>query len=135
MREPWTQLFVHLVWATWNRAPLLTPWIHTQVDACIRRECVKLRVEVLAFGGVEDHVHLLARFPTTISIAQLTKQLKGVSSHMVEKKLDVPFRWQGGYGAFSLSKRHVPRITQYVLNQEEHHRENRIFLPLELPRD
>ena len=25
MREPYTQLYVHLVWSTWDRQPLLTP--------------------------------------------------------------------------------------------------------------
>lgn len=32
------------------------------------------------------------------------------------------FSWQEGYGAFSYSKGDVPRVVDYIKNQEEHHR-------------
>jgi REP element-mobilizing transposase RayT len=112
-----------MVWATWDRAPLLEPGLMQVVDAAVRRECVGLKVEVVAFGGVSDHVHLLARIPTTISVAQLVKQVKGSSSHLLTNRLRVPFKWQGGYGAFTVSKSLVPRVRDYVLDQERHHRE------------
>ena len=123
MREPFTQVYLHLVWATWNRAPLLTPELWRAVDGCIRHECAQMRVEVVALGGVEDHVHLLVRIPMTLPIASLVKQVKGSSSHLLSERLKVPFRWQGGYGAFSVSKSAVARAREYVLNQERHHRE------------
>ena len=42
----------------------------------------------------------------------------------VSKKgfLKTRFNWQSGYGAFSYSKSHVPRVVRYIQNQEEHHR-------------
>jgi putative transposase len=121
MRKPFTKLYLHLVWSTWNRAPLLTPVLQLAVDRCIRDKCVELGVDVVAFGGVSDHVHLLVRPPTTISVADLVKQVKGSSSHMVSSRLHEPFRWQGRYGAFTVSPSHVPRVRDYVLNQERHH--------------
>ncbi|WP_420129515.1 IS200/IS605 family transposase [Longimicrobium sp.] len=132
---PWTQLYLHLVWATWNRAPLLTPRLMEAVDRCIRAECVQMRVEVIAFGGVADHVHLLVRIPTTITVADLVKQVKGSSSHMLGQRMRVAFRWQGKYGAFSLSTSHVERIRGYVLNQEQHHADGTSYPLLELPSD
>jgi putative transposase len=135
MRAPFTKLYVHLVWATWNRAPILTPRVREAVDRCIRAECVKLGVEVIAFNGVADHVHLLVRIPTTVSVSQLVKQVKGTSSHMLGQRMRIAFRWQGGYGAFTLSPSHVPRIREYVLNQEKHHADGSAHPPLELPDD
>ncbi len=123
MREPYTQLFVHIVWATWDRAPLLEPHLMQVVDAAVRHECIDLKVDVVAFGGISDHVHLLARIPTTISVAQLVKQVKGSTSHLLTNRLRIPFKWQGGYGAFTVSKSLVPRVRDYVLHQEQHHRE------------
>ncbi|HYW10752.1 MAG TPA: transposase [Longimicrobium sp.] len=78
MRKPFTRLYVHLVWSTWNRAPLLTPALLQAIDKCIRAECVKVGADVPAFGGVADHVHLLVRLPTTISVAVFVKQVKGL---------------------------------------------------------
>jgi putative transposase len=133
MREPFTQLYVHLVWATWDRAPLLSPALMEHVDNVVRAECVRMRADVLAFNGVADHVHLLVRFPTTVAIAALVKQVKGVSSHLLGQHLRVPFRWQGGYGAFTLSKSQVPRVREYVLDQQRHHAEGTVHAPLEPP--
>ena len=89
--------------------------------------------EVIAIGGMEDHVHLLVRMPATLSAAALVKQVKGASSHLVNPVhgQGATFRWQGRYGAFSVSRQHVERIRRYVLNQESHHREGRTALYLE----
>lgn len=121
MRKPYTKLYLHLVWSTWDRAPLLTPVLLQAVDRCIRDKCVSLRTDVVAFGGVSDHVHLLVRVPTTLSVAELVKQVKGSSSHFASQRMRTPFRWQGRYGAFTISPSHVPRVRAYVLNQARHH--------------
>ena len=132
MLKPYTQLFVHLVWATWDRAPLLEPWLRPVVDGAVREECARLRVEVIAFGAVSDHVHLLVRLPTTVSIAGLVKQVKGATSHLINRRLQVSFKWQGRYGAFTVSKPMLPRARDYVLNQEQHHRDGTQYPSVEL---
>jgi putative transposase len=135
MRAPWTQLYLHLVWSTWDRHPFLVQGIRERVYECVQAECVELRVDVVAIGGIEDHVHLLVRVPTTIAPADLVKRVKGASSHRVNHDVRPPFyfKWQGAYGAFSVSKRHVPLIREYVLRQEEHHRERSLYRLLEPP--
>jgi REP element-mobilizing transposase RayT len=123
MREPYTQLFLHVVWATWDRLPLLTPALVQPVYAGIQAQCVELKCRAIAIGGIEDHVHLLVRFPATISVAQLVKQAKGSSSHLITHELapESGFKWQGYYGAFTLSKAEVSRVREYILRQREHH--------------
>jgi REP element-mobilizing transposase RayT len=133
MREPFTKFYLHVTWATWDRAPLITPRLLEAVDKCIRADCVAIGADVVAFGGVQDHVHLLVRFPTTISVADLVKQVKGSSSHLVSQRLRVAFKWQGGYGAFTVSHYHVDRVRDYVLRQPEHHAQGSTHPALELP--
>lgn len=133
MRQPFAQLFVHLVWATWDRLPLITPHLEAPLYACMCAECRKLKVEVIALNGVEDHVHLLVRIPTTIAVAELAKQVKGSSSHLATH--EVPggdgFKWQGAYGAFSVSPHDVPAVREYVDRQKEHHATDHIDDELE----
>lgn len=131
MRTPYTQLYVHLVWATWDRLPLLTSDVRRTAYASFNAECESHGAELLAAGGIEDHVHLLVRLPTTISIAALVKQLKGVSSYRLTRRGGETFRWQGGYGAFTVSKSAVPRVVEYIRNQERHHREGTFLSTLE----
>lgn len=123
MREPYTQLYVHLVWATWQRLPLITHEIKRVVYASIQSECRDLRVELVALGGMSDHVHLLARIPASLSVSNLVKQAKGSTSHLITHGIGEaqPFKWQGGYGAFSVTKRDVATIAKYIENQERHH--------------
>ena len=134
MRAPYTQLYLHLVWATWDRLPLLTPTVMPQVYDCLQAECTRLRVDLLAIGGIEDHVHLLVRTPPSISVSYLVQQLKGVSSHMANHAIpkDFAFKWQGAYGAFAVSKRLVPQACDYIVNQEQRHRAGQVHQTLEL---
>src|SRR5687768_17131316 len=59
----------------------------------------------LLTGGVEDHVHMLARFGRTITQAELVKELKRVSNLWLKEQCGLwDFEWQGGYADFSVSE-------------------------------
>ncbi len=75
-------------------------------------------------GGVNDHVHVLASLPKTMSVADFVRTIKAESSKWM-KTLDpsyAQFAWQDGYGAFSVSPSVLPRTVEYIKNQAEHHR-------------
>ncbi|HEU0299009.1 MAG TPA: IS200/IS605 family transposase [Longimicrobium sp.] len=133
MRRPWTQLYVHLVWSTWKRAPLITPEIEPRIYSVLHHQASELGADVLAIGGMEDHVHVLARFTPTIALSTLVQRMKGASSHFVTHVLraEQAFKWQGAYGAFALTKRAVPHVRAYVLNQRSHHAAGTLYRDLE----
>jgi putative transposase len=118
-----SRLYVHMVWATWDRAPLITPAIRDRIYPMMQRHAANLGAEVIAIGGIEDHVHVLARFPSTLTIAMLVQRMKGASSYLATQVMGELFRWQGSYGAFTVSQRGLDRVRDYVLNQEAHHRD------------
>ncbi len=128
MRRNKLALFLHLVWATWDRLPLITPDIERRLYRNIESEAQKLGCQVLALNGVEDHVHLLVTIPSTLTVADLLKQVKGVSSHFVNEVLKPPaqFKWQGSYGAFTVSRWDVARIKEYIKRQKEHHQSSEL---------
>ena len=125
MPESCTHLYVHFVWATWDRAPAVSPAMEQPIHACIADECLQLRCRCVAVGGTEDHVHVLVRLRASVSVAEMAKQMKGSSSHLVNHQVapDANFRWQGTYGAFSVSPDDVDRVVQYINHQREHHRQ------------
>ena len=133
MRRNKLALFLHLVWATWDRLPLITPDIERRLYRNIESEAQKQGCTVLALNGTEDHVHLLVIFPTTITIADVLKHVKGVSSRFVNETLRPPaqFKWQGSYGAFTVSRWDVARIKEYIKRQKEHHRGGELVPELE----
>ena len=129
MRRNKLNLYLHLVWATWDRLPLITPNIETPLYHCIQQEAQEQTCKVLALNGIADHIHLFVTLPTTITIANLVKQVKGVSSHFVNDQLQpsTQFKWQGYYGAFTVSRWDVDKIIQYIKGQKEHHRTNNLW--------
>lgn len=129
MREPFTQLYLHAVWSTWDRLPLITEAIEDRIYAAIAQKCHELKCEPLAIGGIADHVHLLVRLHTTVAVATLLKETKGASSHLVTHEI-MPghfFKWQGAYGAFTIRKSDVTTVKAYILNQKQHHAESEII--------
>jgi len=128
MRAPYTQLYLHCVWGTWDRLPLITPQVERRLYAAILAKCHELKCEMVALGGVEDHVHLLVRFPTTLAVATLLKEVKGASSHLMTHEITPGefFKWQGAYDAFTVSKDGVKAVADYIHNQKAHHAEKRL---------
>jgi putative transposase len=56
------------------------------------------------------------------------KDLKGSSSHLMNHKLalDETFKWQGGYGVFSVSVKDLPKVRSYIVNQKKHHSDSNL---------
>jgi putative transposase len=118
-------VYCHLTFSTKDRRPLLRDkavreGLHGYLGGISKQlECAPILV-----GGVEDHVHLLARLGRTITQAEWVKELKRVSNlWLKEQGRDyADFEWQGGYANFSVSQSNLDQVRQYIANQEEHHR-------------
>ncbi|MBM3143380.1 MAG: IS200/IS605 family transposase [Chloroflexi bacterium] len=128
-----TELYIHIIWGTWDRLPLITEAIERRLYAAIAAKCRELTCIPLAIGGIEDHVHLLARLHAPISVSELVKGVKGSSSHLVTHEITPGqfFKWQGSYSAFSVSPADLPRLEVYIANQKQHHAANDLTLEWE----
>jgi putative transposase len=95
--------------------------------------CRNLGCTPLAIGGINDHVHLLMRLSPKIAVAQLVGQIKGASSHAVTHAIrpDYFFKWQGSYGAFTISQRSIEQVYSYIQHQKKHHAERTVINALE----
>lgn len=123
MRRAYLKVYIHFVWATWDRYPILTSDIRDRVFRAVLSKCDELGCRAEAIGGVEDHMHLLVKMPSTISIAELVKGLKGSTSHLTSHTIAPGqfFKWQGSYGAISVSPDDLADAINYVRNQDRHH--------------
>jgi REP element-mobilizing transposase RayT len=130
------ELYVHLVWATWDRRPVLAADVRPVLWRAISEQAHRVGANALAVGGIEDHVHVLARYPARMAVSDLARHLKGASSWFARTTLrlgcdETGFRWQGAYGAFSVSRRGLEPVAAYIANQEHHHRTGTLIRPLE----
>ncbi len=120
------RLHYHLIWATFQRAPLLTRELEQPIYGVILRKAEEMGIIIHAIGNIEDHIHVAASIPPKIAVADVLKHFKGASSHYVNHQsgASTDFAWQEGYGALTFGERSMPDIVAYVRNQKEHHRQN-----------
>ena len=122
-RHSHARLYVHSVWTTKDRVPVLDRTLLLQLSRQARDTAHALGAAVLAFGGVADHVHVLLRYRPDLPVSNLVGGLKAALTLTIRRGApNLPdFAWQTGYGAFSVSASDLERVTIYVLNQAHHH--------------
>ena len=120
---PFINIWVHLVWATKKRAPLLTKEMRQQVFEHIKENGLNKGIHVDFVNGHVDHVHCLVSLKAEQTIAQILQLLKGESSFWINKNNlgREHFDWQDDYFAVSVSESGLHAVREYIKNQEAHH--------------
>ena len=124
MSHSLSRIWVHGIWATKNRNPLIIPEIEKEVHEILYSEFLEIACPARIINGLEDHVHSLFLLNPVISPANVIKQVKGSASHTINDMEIIPlkFCWQTGYAAYSLSESNVDNVYRYIVNQKEIHR-------------
>lgn len=125
--------YYHIIWATKERQSLIVPQLEKSVYQYMVGKSDSMRCIVHAIGGTENHIHLIVSIPPTLSIADFVQKIKGSSSHYINQELTPHqnFKWQRGYGIFSLGGKQLEKAVNYVLNQKQHHSDGTILPALE----
>ena len=136
MVHHFTRFFFHFIWATWEREPLITAEIEPYAYRLIKEQSEANNCQVIALGGIADHVHLFIAAPPTFYAPDLMKSVKGVSSHRLNEAYGRPgwaFKWQSRYSGHTVSAKDVLMITGYIEKQKRHHADGTLIPNAELP--
>ena len=120
------QLFVHLIWTTVDRLPMLTPSVCEFLGRFLPAEAQRHGCETIALGMVPDHVHIVVRITPRIDLPRLVQGLKGASSRLGAMQTVTGLRWAKGYEAKTVSPAALSKVVDYVKHQPEHHA-SRVF--------
>ena len=121
---PYVRVWIHLIWSTKNREPLLQKELRSKLFDHIKSNAKDKGVYLDTIGGHIDHVHALISLRSDQTVAKVTQLLKGESSHWVNKEslTRTKFEWQDEYIALSVSESAVEKVRGYVKGQEKNHR-------------
>lgn len=125
MSHSFTKIWIHAVFSTKDRSPLITDKfekkLHEHIKAGIKKQ---FEMEVRAINGMAEHIHIVFRLNPNFSLIDIMKYIKGESSHWVNSNdfTNFKFAWQTGYSAFSVSESMLENVVLYVNNQKEHHK-------------
>jgi putative transposase len=122
---PYVKVWVHFVWTTKNRQPLLGDDIRSRVFEHIRENARRKGIHLDHISGYREHVHCLISLGTDQSISEIVQLLKGESSHWInqERLCETKFQWQHEYFAVGVGESILQRTRSYIRRQEEHHRQ------------
>ena len=123
MSQTYYKLWIHLIWSTKDRRPLIQKEIRWKIFDHINKKAKREGYYLDTINGVADHVHCLLSLQPRYSISEVVNKLKGESSHWINHERITPTRfvWQGGFAAFSVSESQVGKVRAYIRNQERHH--------------
>jgi putative transposase len=114
-------IHLHITFATSDRKPWIHPTWRDELHNYMGGIANARGAQSIQIGGVDDHAHLLLSLKPTLRVADVVREIKKGSCAWATR-YERRFGWQEGYGAFSVSREHIPRIAAYVRQQEEHHR-------------
>jgi REP element-mobilizing transposase RayT len=123
MPHSYNKIWIHAIWSTKDRKPLIHPTVETKIHQFIAEQLREQGCPVRIINGMPDHIHCLFLLSPQKSIAEVVKQIKGSSSHFINQNnlISDKFSWQTGYAAYSVSESVVDKVFQYINNQKQHH--------------
>jgi putative transposase len=112
MSHSYCRIWIHGVWATKQRAPLLIPEAEKAIHDWMGKELADLGCELRNINGMPDHVHVLFRLNPKLAMMDVMKQVKGNTAHWINERglLNGYFEWQ-----------RVQIVDRYIRQQKVHH--------------
>ena len=127
LRMSYVQNIHHVVISTKNRE-MTIPTEHTEklyqyITGIIKNK----QCNLLAIGGIPNHIHLLVEVHTQLSTSSLIGEIKRCSSVWMKSDGHFPLfqGWGKEYASFSASYGHCGVLKDYILNQQVHHADKR----------
>lgn len=118
------QVYLHIVFSTKYRQKIITPEMEKLLYPYMGGIIKNLGGVPIEINGSDDHTHVLATLPRTLTIADYIEKFKGNSSKWI-KTQNFDFRnfaWQNGYAAFSVNYKGVEVVGRYIRRQKIHHK-------------
>jgi putative transposase len=118
-----SQILVHAVFSTKNRADLIVPEIEDGLFGYMHGIVENNKSKLILANGTANHVHLLISLGKTIDISELIGDIKRDSSVLDQgtrrfSQLPLAGRLRS---LFDRTITGVPRVVDYIRNQKYHH--------------
>ena len=117
------KIWIHAVWGTKNRKPVLSKEIRIKLFQHIRENAKEKEIYIDFINGHLDHVHCLLALNADMSISKTIQLIKGESVFWANKNelTEAKLEWADEYFAVSISESMIDKVRDYIKNQEQHH--------------
>ena len=119
----YVKIILHCVWSTKKRQPLLSD--RGQRETLFAHICANAKekgIWVSLVGGYVDHLHLILYLGKDQIPSKILQLIKGEASHWFNQQYAQRLEWQDDYFTVSIGESQLTAVSNYILNQDEHHR-------------
>lgn len=117
------QALYHIVFCTKRREPTIPLNHKADIYRFIWKIIENHKCKLYCIGGIQNHIHILLDLHPSVTLSELMKQIKGVSSSWM--KSDTRFNgfqgWAADYFASTISPDSKHSVINYIMSQEIHH--------------
>ncbi|MBU1218288.1 IS200/IS605 family transposase [Myxococcota bacterium] len=123
MPQSYSSIYIHYIFSTQERKTFLKSGkVRSELYSYLKMLFAEFSCKVIEVGGTDDHIHILISASRETSSAYIMREIKSRSSVYLKTRIGLnEFKWQGGYGAFSVSFSEIDNVVRYIQNQEVHH--------------
>jgi putative transposase len=107
-------LRAHLIFLTKSHQPALTANEITLIKKSFREMADGMDFQILEFNGEEDHVHTLVEYPPNLSLCQIVKALKSVSTQCCKQKSRKGTLWSNGAFVAAVGGPPIEVLMKYI---------------------
>jgi len=123
MLHTYSCIWIHIIWATKNREPVLFGENGISLFNHLVNKGKELNCPFEKLNIQPEHIHGLINLPTNLALKDFMSKIKGGSSFWLNNEIfKSTFSWQRGYGAFSVSASQIEIVKNYIANQGNHHK-------------
>lgn len=118
------KVMIHSVWGTKNRAHILLNKTRGLILEHIKENAKAKGIFIDTINAEPEHVHCLFALNANMALSKALNLIKGEASfwanqqNLIKPKLD----WADDYFAASVSESQLPKVREYIRNQQEHHK-------------
>jgi REP element-mobilizing transposase RayT len=88
----------------------------------------ELGVKIHALSVQPDHVHIAISAGPSQRLSDIIQRYKGSASYQLGRLDDSDWvGWQSEYGVVGFGQQSLSRVVAYINNQEEHHRQDKLW--------
>lgn len=116
----------HYVWKTKYGYPVLRGEVGLRLRDMLKKICASCEVEILRGNVRANHVHMLVRAPSHLSVAKIAQHLKGKSSYILQKEFPELRKrywgqhlWSRGYFCASVGAVTEETVMKYIEDQDD----------------
>jgi REP-associated tyrosine transposase len=122
---PYIRVWIHYVWSTKNREPVLIDKFRYPLLEHIKQNAVVKKIYLDRVNGYDDHLHCLVSLGSGQTLEKIAQLIKGESSYWFNNKScfnSSKLEWQDEYWAVSVGGSQLGSVRAYIDNQATHHR-------------